>query len=158
MDLNAELARQPSAKTGNTQALCRIEQAACRANMGVGGRATPRSVAEKSAGFVKRGRPDAEMTERMQTAAGTVGIIPYNPNSLSRFRILFASYPSRSCKIAPPRQPGRCEPGVTGAAFGRQTAKICPEHAAPRNTPPLSPSSPANDEQRRAKTGKDGQG
>ena len=59
-----------------------IEQPECRANMGVGGRATPRSVAKKSARFVKPGRVAAEMTERMQASAGTVGIMPYNPNGL----------------------------------------------------------------------------
>jgi len=53
--------------------------------MGLGGRATPRSVAEKSAGFVKPGRVSAEMTEGMQTIAGTVGIMTYNPNGLGRF-------------------------------------------------------------------------
>lgn len=71
-----------------------IEQPECRANMGVGGRATPRSVAEKSAGFVKPGRVAAEMTERMQAIARTVGIMTYNPNGFLRFGVFFASSPS----------------------------------------------------------------
>lgn len=125
--------------------------------MGVGGRATPRSVAEKSAGFVKPGRVAAEMTERMQASAGTVGIMTYKANGFLRFRGVFCKFPVISCKIAPPRLPGRCELDGAGAPPGWKAAKIRPEHAAARNTPPLSPSSPAKDEQGRARTGKDEQ-
>ena len=116
-----------------------IEQPECRANMGVGGRATPRSVAEKSAGFVKPGRVAAEMTERMQASAGTVGIMTYKANGFLRFRGVFCKFPVISCKIAPPRLPGRCELDGAGSPPGWKAAKIRPEHAAARNTPPLSP-------------------
>lgn len=79
--------------------------------MGVGGRATPRSVAEKSAGFVKPGRVAAKMTERMQASDGTVGIIGHNPNGLGRFAPHFCRICRKiatnqaSAPGAPPRLP-----------------------------------------------------
>ena len=94
--------------------------------MGLGGRATPRSVAEKSAGFVKPGRVAAEMTERMQASAVTVGIMTYNPNGLGRFAPHFCricrkiATKQASAPGAPPRLP------PAGSADGLDFAKNPP--------------------------------